>query len=103
MSELLEKDPLYKTDFISWAAYHANMQLAKVRLPSQISLLLLFTEQAHTTAMIKHTINLVAKVTQYLHPGRTPVITMDQPLFSIAKQIQWFVVVMGGLHIEMNV
>lgn len=40
-------------------------------------------------------------------------ITMDQSLFCIAKQIQWewpdifgeirFVVVMGGLHIETNV
>ena len=55
----------------------------------------------------------MAKAIDHLHPGQKPVITMDQPLFCIAKQIQWtwpdafgkdrFVVVMGGLHIEMNV
>ena len=43
-------------------------------------------------------------------PGQTPVVTFDQPLFALAKQIQWkwpqeygeqkFVVVFGGLHIE---
>ena len=40
----------------------------------------------------------------------TPVITLDQPLYSLAKQIQWtwpdlseenYVVMLGGLHIEM--
>ena len=49
---------------------------------------------------------LAAKVSQYLHPGQCPVITMDQPLYGIAKQIQWtwldifgedkFVVMMGA-------
>ena len=43
--------------------------------------------------------------------GQTPVLTVDQPLYAIAKKIQWtcpeeygdrqFVVMMGGLHIEM--
>ena len=43
--------------------------------------------------------------------GQVPVLTCDQPLYTIAKQIQWswpdiygedqFVVMFGGLHIEM--
>uniref|UniRef100_H3APT7 Uncharacterized protein n=1 Tax=Latimeria chalumnae TaxID=7897 RepID=H3APT7_LATCH len=50
---------------------------------------------------------------QHLNPGQTPVITMDQPLYSLVKQIQWtwlenlgeenYVVMLGGLHIEMAV
>ena len=46
-----------------------------------------------------------------LHPGQVPIITMDQPLYTLAKQIQWswpashgedqFVVMFGGLHIKM--
>ena len=46
-----------------------------------------------------------------LNPGQTPIIGMDQPLYALAKQIQWerpraygessYVVMMGGLHIEM--
>ena len=46
-----------------------------------------------------------------LNPGQVPVVTFDQPLFAIAKQVQWnwpsthgedfFVIILGGLHIEM--
>ena len=45
-----------------------------------------------------------------LNPGQTPVDAFDQPLYAIAKQIQWnwpdlygeykFVIMFGGLHIE---
>ena len=47
----------------------------------------------------------------YLNPGQIPVTTFDQPLFTLAKLVQWkwpeaygesvHVVMMGGLHIEM--
>ena len=63
--------------------------------------------------MMVYAMKLSAKAIQHLHLGQVPVITMNQPLYSIAKQIQWtwpdtvledkFVVVMGGLHIEVNV
>jgi len=55
--------------------------------------------------------NVIKSAVQYINPGQTPVITLDQPLFAIAKQIQWnwpvshgenqFVIRLGGLHIEM--
>ena len=48
---------------------------------------------------------------EIINPGQVPVITCDQPLYALAKQIQWnwpathgeqqFVVMFGGLHIEM--
>ena len=75
------------------------------------SLLPLFLESAHTVAMIKHSMNVVRNAVEHLNPGQTPVVTLDQPLFALAKQIQWkwpqgygeekFVVIFGGLHIEM--
>ena len=47
----------------------------------------------------------------YLNPIQTPVIAVDQPIYTLAKQIQWhwpekygedkFVIMFGGLHIEM--
>ena len=47
----------------------------------------------------------------HLNPGQVPVIAFDQPLFAVAREIQWnwsdlygekkFVVMFGGLHIEM--
>ena len=46
-----------------------------------------------------------------LHAGQVPITTVDQPLYALKKQIQWnwpashgedqFVVMFGGLHIEM--
>ena len=54
---------------------------------------------------------LVKDAIAYINPGQTPIIGMDQPLYALAKQIQWeradvygessYVVMMGGLHIEM--
>lgn len=114
MAELiLEKEQIEPGDFVSWSAYHANRQEADIRPVSPIFLMPLFTEPANSVAMIAHAMKLVADAIEHLHPGQSPVITMDQPLYSIAKQIQWtwpdtfaedkFVVMMGGLHIEMNV
>ena len=52
-----------------------------------------------------------AAVVSHLNPGQVPVIAADQPLFAMAKQVQWhwpekygedkFVIMFGGLHIEM--
>ena len=61
--------------------------------------------------MVKHSMDVVRKAVQHLSAGQTPVVTFDQPLYPITKQIQrkWpemygenkFVVMFGGLHIEM--
>lgn len=55
--------------------------------------------------------NVINQAVQRVNPGRVPVVTMDQPLYSTAKQIQWSwpnthrednsVIVLEGLHIEM--
>ena len=75
-------------------------------------LLPLFQESAHTVAMIRHSIDVVRNAVKHLNPGQTPVLTCDQLLFTLAKQIQWkwpntygeeqLVVMIGGLHIEMT-
>ena len=62
-------------------------------------------------AMIRHSMDIVSNAVFHLNPGQTPVLTFDQPLFALAKQIQWMwpdtygeqkmVVMFGGLHIEM--
>lgn len=62
--------------------------------------------------MISHAMNMVMKTMQNINPGQTPIIVADQPLYAIAKQVQWswpeshrenkIVVMMVGLNIEMN-
>jgi len=68
----------------------------------------MFTENAHSLAMIAHSMKVIKASVQHLNP--LPVIALDQPLYALAKQIQWmlpefdedkFLAMMGGLHIEM--
>ena len=81
-------------------------------LPTATSCLLpLFQEDAATVAMIKHSLDIIKKLTDITNPGQSPVVAVDQPLFAIAKNVQWkwpllygeakVVVMFGGLHIEL--
>ena len=94
---------------VSWFAYHANLQPHTESLQARVtqtSLLSLFHDQAHSAAMIHHSMDVVKKAVEILNPGQVPVIAMDQPLYVLAKQIQWnwntshgenqFVVMFGG-------
>ncbi len=40
-------------------------------------------------AMIKHSMDVVKSAVEHLNTGQAPVLTFDQPLFALAKQIQW--------------
>ena len=61
--------------------------------------------------MIKHGMTIQREAIAHLNPGQIPVTTFDQPLFSLAKYVQWkwpathgenmHVVMLGGLQTEM--
>jgi hypothetical protein len=108
-------DKLADDENLSWAAYHASCnQDDEVRdCSTSLSYLLpLFYEDAKSVAMICHGMDIVKNAVDILNPGQIPIITADQPLYTLCKQIQWswpghygeehFVVMFGGLHIEMN-
>ena len=96
---------------ITWAGYHSEICEHVVHPRPIISMLPMFRHSAHTAAMIRHSLTVVKRTISFVNPGQIPVVTYDQPLFALAKQIQWqwphtfgedqFVVMMGGLHIEM--
>ena len=112
---MVSTDNTQGDEVVSWSAYHASLQPTNGRVSesslTNTSLLPLFYDQAHSVAMIRHSMNVVKKAVDILNPGQVPIITVDQPLFTIAKQIQWnwtashgedqFIVMFGGLHIEM--
>ena len=62
--------------------------------------------------MIHYAMLLIHQQTEYLNPGQTPIMTADQPLFALAKEIQWLkpdvlgenklLVLIGDLHTEMT-
>ena len=110
-TRLLKKEEIEKGDAIAWAAYHASQKTPTHGLPALCAMLPLFYEKSATPAMIKHGMDVVKQATNLLNPGQIPVITFDQPLFALAKLVQWhfpathgegqYVAMLGGLHTEM--
>ena len=113
---MVDSDIPKENETISWAAYHASQQQttrsSEETNVDLTSLLLLFHDEAKSVAMIRHSMNIVRTAVHILNPGQIPILTCDQPLYSLAKQIQWswpacygenqFIVMFGGLHIEMT-
>ena len=108
---LMEKEVITAKDTIAWTAYHASHQPPLGDTPVLHALLLLFYEKSTTPAMVKHGMDVQKKAIEYLNPGQIPVTTFDQPLFALAKFVQWkwpntygeqkYVVMLDGLHTEM--
>ena len=107
--KLLSKHALEAKDWISWAAYNA-VKFGHVAGITPSMLFPLFREPAHSTMMIYHEMNVIIAVINHLNPGQTPIMAVDQPLFTIAKTIQWkfpdthgenkFVVILGAMHTQ---
>ena len=108
---ICNQQTLKEEELVSWGAFHSH-HLSSSPSASAISALLpLFPDQAKSIAMIRHAMDIIKLSLNQLNPGQVPVIALDQPLFAVAKEIQWnwsdlygekkFVVMFGGLHIEM--
>ena len=109
--QLLTKENFMKDDYISWAAFHASLESDPLYPPAITTLLPLFYETAATISMVKHGMDVLQSITAHVNPGQIPVMAFDQPLFALAKFVQWcwpdthgeecYIVMFGGLHIEM--
>lgn len=91
---------------ITWAAHHATRKRSQSSEVSITSVSLLLRNKALAVATIMHTMEKIQLTVAFLNP----VIATDQPLYALAKQIQWqwqlcgedkFIVMFGGLHVEM--
>jgi len=98
-------------DTLSWAAFHAENATSNDAKCAISALLPLFRHNANSAEMMRHCMVVVKAAIESLNPGQTPVMTADQPLYALIKQIQWhwpdrfgedkFVILLGGLHTEM--
>ena len=91
--QTLTKTELGKDDTVSWAAYHASQSSLSNNQPAILSLLPMFAENSHSPAMIAHAIKVIAASTKNVNPSQTPVLAVDQPLFALAKEVQWKVII----------
>ena len=106
----ISREKSKRSSNISWSAFNAS-QINSIKEEDKSALLPLFRESSKSPAMIRHGMDVIKKSVEFLNAGQTPVIVFDQPLYALAKQIQWnwkdnygekcFVVMMGPLHIEM--
>ena len=80
---------LNDAEHASQAAYHANHQVENDSRTTISTLLPLFQDDSKSVAMIKHPMGVVKISVNILNPGQTPDIACDQPLFKIAKDVQW--------------
>ena len=95
---------------ISWSAHFATLQDASRRPPEISELMPLFRDTFSLLALVKHGMGVIAKATECVNHEQVPVLTVDQPLYAIAKKIPWswpdvygdskYVVMMGGIHSE---
>ena len=85
----LNKDEVCAADTITLAAYHSVNEPQANVLPAITTLLSLFYEKEDIPAMIKFGMDVINKVTTFLNLGQVPIITVDQPMFALAKVIQW--------------
>ena len=95
----------------SWAAFHAQREEHLNKFKEDRSALLpIWRDDSKSPATIKHVLEQLEKTVQHLNPGQPIVTTLDQPLYAIAKKLQWylekfgatkFVFVLGSLHTEM--
>eukprot|EP00112_Aurelia_sp_Birch-Aquarium-sp1_P002706 Seg1300.8 transcript_id=Seg1300.8/GoldUCD/mRNA.D3Y31 product="hypothetical protein" protein_id=Seg1300.8/GoldUCD/D3Y31 len=64
-------------EILSWGAYHSRQQRNSIRPKCYTATMPLFYENAHTASMIRHSMTLVNRATEYLYRGQTPVIVFD--------------------------
>ena len=65
----------------------------------------------NSVPMIRQSLDVIKSAVQHVNLGQVPAVIFEQPLFALAKQIQlcwpnlygeqFFVIMLGGLHIEM--
>jgi len=95
---------------VNWSAYHSRQNISSDKATDVTTLLPLFRNAAHSPAMLCHALTIIQKAVGSVNSDQIPVVTLDQPLYAIAKQIQWcwsdtfgeqnFFLMLGGLHIE---
>jgi len=98
---------------ISFAAYHSTSSVQPATAACSNVLLPLLPDHIQSPATIHHLIDVIIHSSKKTNSGQPAVITANQPVYAVAKYIQWkypnlcgenkLVMMMGGLHIEMAI
>ena len=72
----------------SWTVDYARKQLNRTDTEAGSEMLLICRDDSTSPSTIKYVFETLMVSTNYLNPGETSVIGLDQPLYFIAKKIQ---------------
>ena len=109
-SSNLQNSSTLPGDRMSFSAFHSQKTEDPFGFKSISALLPVLTESVDSPAMVRHTMELIKGLTRHLNPSQKQVvITGDQPVYALGKQVQWLypdqyediLWMMGPLHIEM--
>ena len=110
VSKVLQQD-LPPGEIITWSGFSSQLMGENSLKPKAVTgVFPLFPEKTASPSMIKHAMQLTLQGTEFFNKGQTSVLGADQPIYAIAKQLQWqfpdtlgedkLVLMMGALHIE---
>lgn len=100
-----------KIERVPWSVHHSNALGSMNCSTSTNRLLPLWSNQVSDRGLLERAMTVVSDMTNELNPGQICVISGDQPVYTDLKMIQWdkpnvygadrYMIMMGGLHIEM--
>ena len=76
-------------DRLSFSGYFSNNRDLISMGITRCTLLPLIDEEIATPATIRHCMRIVKRITEKLSAGQSPVITGDQSVYTLGRQMQW--------------
>ena len=107
ISVLRKGDKVTDDEKVSFSTFYSSvLEREVIKTPSQ--LLPLLADKVTEPSTVRHVMAVLKNITENMNPGQNPVITCDQPVYALSKQIQWLypdefnniVMFMGPMHIE---
>ena len=81
-------DNIDHNEVVGFIAYH-SLSAPDVVYKCHSTLLPLLRDEVHSPAMVRHLMDLIMDITSKVNNGQAAVITADQPVYAIAKKLQW--------------
>lgn len=83
----LNKTEIPVSEWLSFSGFYSK-QGKEGNIQSINQLLPFHQESVNTSAMVRHCMDLIQQLTEELNPGQNLVITADQPVYALVKQVQ---------------
>ena len=93
-----------------WSIFHAKKYISPKVVPDISTKLPIWRDNSKSPATIKHILDVLGPAIDYLNLEQLMVVGFDQPLYAIAKRLQWYqpdqygyqklVIMLGALPIE---